>query len=363
MSKQRVFLVGATGETGQAVLDAFIKDGTFVSSSPPSPSSTPRYQQTFQEITCFIRTSSATKPSTLRLRDLGITLAIGDLNGPISDLVTLLQDTSILISCLPIEALPSQITLINAAAKVSTITRFIPSNWATPAARGGIIASRDIKEDVHDYLFRLKLPFTIIDVGFWFQASVPLVSGGKLGGWQFGPNDVYCGGDVPNTFIDQRDIGRITVEIVKDERTVNRRVMAYGEVLTQNQLQRVVEERTGEKLEVTHVIKTGFPKCYRYMETDFATQKSADEARATLQAREEEYNADRDDRLKRFHFMMAQYVVSKYVNEDNTPENAKYLGYIDAHELFPDFKYTTFGEFMDDLLADKIRKPYPDRFN
>jgi hypothetical protein len=188
------------------------------------------------------------------------------------------------------------------------------------------------------------------------------VPGRKLDGWQFGPNDVYCGGDVPNTFIDQRDIGRITVEIVKDERTVNRRVMAYGEVLTQNEMQRIVEGRTGEKLEVTHVIQTGFPKCFRYMETDLP-QKSADEARATLQAREEEYIADREDRLKRFHFMMAQYVVSKYVNEDNSPENAKYLGYIDAHDLFPDFKYTTSTEFMDDLLAGKVRKPYPDRFD
>jgi hypothetical protein len=158
--------------------------------------------------------------------------------------------------------------------------------------------------------------------------------------------------------IDERDVGLVTVEIIKDERTVNRRVVAYGEVSTQTQMNRVVEEKTGEKLEVSHVRTTLFGW---YMKTDLP-QRSADEAQATLQAREEAYNANRDDRLKKFHFMMAQYVVSKYVNRDNTPENAKYLGYIDAHDLFPDFRFKTFADFMDDLLAGKIQKPYPDRF-
>lgn len=43
---------------------------------------------------------------------------------------------------------------------------------------------------------------------------------------------------------------------------------------------------------------------------------------------------------------------------DNTPENAEYLGYIDARKLLPDFKYKTFAEFLDDLMAGSVSRPY-----
>lgn len=31
---------------------------------------------------------------------------------------------------------------------------------------------------------------------------------------------------------------------------------------------------------------------------------------------------------------------------DNTPENAKYLGYLDGKELYPDFEYTTVEDWV-----------------
>jgi hypothetical protein len=57
-----------------------------------------------------------------------------------------------------------------------------------------------------------------------------------------------------------------------------------------------------------------------------------------------------------------QYAISKYIRRDNTPENAKYLGYIDARELYPDFKPISFSEYLDELLAGKGYKPYANRF-
>ena len=56
--------------------------------------------------------------------------------------------------------------------------------------------------------------------------------------------------------------------------------------------------------------------------------------------------------------MSAQYSYSKYVRGDNTPEYAKYLGYLDARELYPDFKPTTFKEFVVELLDGKVPRPY-----
>ena len=55
----------------------------------------------------------------------------------------------------------------------------------------------------------------------------------------------------------------------------------------------------------------------------------------------------------------AQYAITKYVRGDNTPEHARYLGYISANELFPEFRFKSYAEFVDELVAGKIERPYP----
>lgn len=55
-----------------------------------------------------------------------------------------------------------------------------------------------------------------------------------------------------------------------------------------------------------------------------------------------------------------QYLDSRFFRRDNTLANAKYLGYLDARELYPDFKPVSFRDFVkDELLPGKARKPYP----
>lgn len=46
-----------------------------------------------------------------------------------------------------------------------------------------------------------------------------------------------------------------------------------------------------------------------------------------------------------------QYTHSKHIRGDNTMENAKYLGYLDARELYPDFKPITFEECVKETIA------------
>jgi hypothetical protein len=64
------------------------------------------------------------------------------------------------------------------------------------------------------------------------------------------------------------------------------------------------------------------------------------------------------DSMKRTGLYIAQYHHSKYVRQDNSPRYAKYLGYIDARELYPDLKPTTFRDFFEEVLAGKGRKVY-----
>lgn len=54
----------------------------------------------------------------------------------------------------------------------------------------------------------------------------------------------------------------------------------------------------------------------------------------------------------------AEYEYSKYVRMDNRSEYARYLGYLNARELYPSLQPKKFGEFVKDLLDGKVRRPY-----
>jgi hypothetical protein len=57
-----------------------------------------------------------------------------------------------------------------------------------------------------------------------------------------------------------------------------------------------------------------------------------------------------------------QYIVSKHIRKDNTPKMARYLGYINTRELYPDFARISFSQYIDELLAGKGKRPYAGRF-
>jgi hypothetical protein len=88
------------------------------------------------------------------------------------------------------------------------------------------------------------------------------------------------------------------------------------------------------------------------------SQTNESDARSRLQVVKEQYDADPGEGRNRFLLAAAQYAITKYVRADNTPENAEYLGYIDARNLLPHFKYMTFAEFLDDLMAGSVSRPY-----
>lgn len=66
-------------------------------------------------------------------------------------------------------------------------------------------------------------------------------------------NIIYAGGTAENILTDKRDIGRFVVRIIKDERTLNQKVVTVGDSLTQNQIWDIVERVSDEKVPKTHV--------------------------------------------------------------------------------------------------------------
>lgn len=110
------------------------------------------------------------------------------------------------------------------------------------------------KEEMLDHVQRLGLPYTVIDVGWWYQISLPRVASGRFDYALLSPIQFLLGGgEVPSALTDLRDVGMYVAKIISDERTLNKKVLAYTEVKTQNEIFELVEKKTGEKPEVIPV--------------------------------------------------------------------------------------------------------------
>jgi len=198
---------------------------------------------------------------------------------------------------------------------------------------------RNDKEKVYQRIWYHHLPYTIIDVGYWYQISFPQVPSGRVDyAILKAANEIFGGGEALNLLVDKSDIGRFVARIIKDGRTLNQKIAAYSDVLSQNEVVAIMEKASGEKVELECV-------------SDEELLKRLAEARTSVVA---------DPTLVGFMQLTGnEYNVSKFLRKDNTPHNAKYLGYLDARELYPDFVAKSFVEFVDELLAGKMERPYP----
>ncbi|KAJ5416621.1 isoflavone reductase family protein [Penicillium crustosum] len=290
-------------------------------------------------IELFIRPSSADKPTAKELAQKGLPIRVGDLDGPFEDLVSLLSGFDLVISAIDAGSQLAQITLATAA-KEARVARFIPCGFTTVCPPGDVMLIRDDKEKVYQHLKNLSLPFTVIDVGFWYQISFPTIPSGRVDyATPITPNvTIHHDGEAPNFLTDLRDIGRFVARIATDDRTLNQYVYTYGDVLSENQIFSMMEERSAERIDRKHM--------------------TAQEIEATVSMAKKAYNDNPKSMGSPFMLYMSQYNYSKYVRGDNSPESAKSLGYLNARELYPDFKPVTFGDFLSEVLDGKGVNPY-----
>ncbi|EXL80368.1 hypothetical protein FOPG_06005 [Fusarium oxysporum f. sp. conglutinans race 2 54008] len=230
----KIAIVGATGETGGSIVDGLLgSESQF-------------------EITALVRPSSVEKPATITLKERGIKIVPIDLGGNHDELVAALEGIDTVISAIHFQSLDDEIPLSNAA-KRAGVKRYVPCFFATIAPRG-VMGIRDRKEEILDHIQRIYLPYTVIDIGWWYQLTLPRVPSGKLdGSLVFPNNNIIAGGNNPSALTDVRDIGKYVAAIVSDPRTINKRVLAYSELKTQNEIHKLVEKVIGEKPESTSV--------------------------------------------------------------------------------------------------------------
>ena len=110
---------------------------------------------------------------------------------------------------------------------------------------------------MYNHIKQLHLPYTIVDVGWWYQLSYPRLESGRADYAMTSANNEIVGdGNTPIAITDLRDIGRYIALIIADPRTINKMVFAYNIVLTQNQIYDILEELSEEKITRNYVCTT-----------------------------------------------------------------------------------------------------------
>ncbi|VUC34799.1 unnamed protein product [Clonostachys rosea] len=317
----KVIIVGATGETGQSIVNGLL--------GAPAEF----------DITAITRKSSINNSKNQKLRDDGVKVVGVDLDGPQEDLVNVISGADTLISCLNPQAFQSQVPLADAAKKAG-VKRFVPCFFATVAPPKGVMSLREQKEDILNYIKKIYLPYTVIDVGWWYQLTPPRLPSGRIDSSLVAPcQGLYGDGTTLSALTDSRDIGRYVARIIDDPRTLNNMVFAYSETLTQIQVYQTLERLSQEKLEYNYITKEAL------------------ENRISL-ARDALNRASAEDYRARAALWNAEYGYSWGVRGDNAPERARFLGYLDVKDLYPDAEWISFETYISELLDGTARRAY-----
>ncbi|KAH7010472.1 hypothetical protein EDB80DRAFT_611341 [Ilyonectria destructans] len=306
----KVAIVGASGETGRSIVDGLVNSDVHF------------------EITALVRPSSLEKPRVKDLKARSIHVVSANLQGPQDELINILKGIDVVISAIHYQSLSDEIPL-SIAAKAAGVKRYVPCFFATVAPRG-VMYLRDSKEDILDHIKRLYLPYTVVDVGWWYQITLPRVPSGRFDYALLAPNNtVFAGGNVSIAFTDVRDIGKYVARIISDPQTLNKKVFAFTETKTQKQVFELVEKVSGERLERTEVSAADI-------------ELKLDEVRKSNTLDEMQANYE--------------YCNSWGVRGDNSPDHARYLGYLIAEDLYPGFKGRSLETFVRDIVDGKGKK-------
>ncbi|KAH7146998.1 hypothetical protein B0J13DRAFT_442266 [Dactylonectria estremocensis] len=330
----KVAVVGATGETGTSIVNGLLE------------STNPQY-----EITALTRHSSVQKSEVLDLEKRGINIVAADLDSSEDELAKLLQGLDVVIAAVNLAGMSAQIPLANAA-KAAGVKRFVPCFFATIVPPKGNMRLRDMKEDVLNHVKKIYLPYTVIDVGWWYQLTLPRLPSGRTNYAHSGLQDAIPGdGNVMSALTDLRDVGKFVARIIADPRTINQLVFAYNELWTQNQVYDLLDRLSNENFKrnyvIAHALFLGFSE-NKNVSTE-AIKAGLEEAEAPGLGPE----SPGFYKLAQF-----QYWHSWGIRGDNTPEYARYLGYQNAKELYPDLQGMSLEAYTKEVLGGKAKGVY-----
>ncbi|KZT03603.1 NAD(P)-binding protein [Laetiporus sulphureus 93-53] len=253
-------------------------------------------------VSTLTRPSSLSKRAIENLRAKGAEVRTGDFRSDsIEKLKDALSGVDILISSVIAFAILDQKPLL-AAAKEVGVKRVVPCDFATPG-KHGVRELNDTKLEIHDYIKQLGLGYTFIDIGWWMPLTLP---------------------------------SSLLSSIIADERTLNQSVIVWEDEVTLLDVKRLMEKYSPDG--------DASKDKWTYLTYEELSQRAAQG--------KEEYKRTGNPEARVLQ-AASEYMISIHILGEDSLENAKALGYLDAHELYPDIHPTSLEEFVKEFYSQK----------
>ncbi|TPM06547.1 NAD-dependent epimerase/dehydratase family protein [Mesorhizobium sp. B2-3-11] len=181
--------------------------------------------------------TSANEARMYPLKELGATVHVGDLDD-YDSLVRAVGKVDRVISSVHVGS-ASEMTLVRAV-RDAGVSRYVPSagfGLDFAAAAPGSIEPLDIKRAVFDAVREADLPYTVIYTNGFFSTWVATLGDlTRFGSSPLPPDEVtlYGDGNVPATFVSEKDIAAVTLRALEDPDAVRSEIRIAQNKITQS---------------------------------------------------------------------------------------------------------------------------------
>ncbi|KAK1559759.1 hypothetical protein Q3G72_017997 [Acer saccharum] len=305
-SKSKILFIGGTGYIGKYIVEASVLAGhpTFV----------------------LVRESTLVSDSRAEVigtfKSLGVDFIIGDLYDHKS-LVEAIKKVDVVISTVGHVQLADQDKIIAAIKEAGNVKRFFPSEFGNDVDRVHAVEPAKtafaIKANIRRAVEAEGIPYTYVSSNFFSGYFLPTLA---QPGATAPPRDkviILGDGNPKAIFNKEEDIGTYTIRAVEDPRTVNKilYIRPPGNIYSFNDLVSLWEKKIGKTLEKTYV-------------PEEQVLKNIQEAAVPLN-------------------VILSIGHSVFVKGDHTNFEIEPSFGVEASELYPDVKYSSVDEFLNQL--------------
>ncbi|XP_058780744.1 phenylcoumaran benzylic ether reductase Betv6-like [Vicia villosa] len=308
-AKSKILFIGGTGYIGKHLVEASAKAG----------------HPTF----ALVRETTLSNPAKANLlnhfKTLGVNLVPGDLYDHES-LVKAIKEVDVVISSLRALQLADQVKIIAAIKEAGNIKRFFPSEFGTDVDRAHAVepakSAYETKAKIRRAIEAEGIPYTYVSSDYF--AGYSLATLAQPG--QFAPpppkDKVFIYGDgIPKAvFNKEEDIATFTIRAVDDPRTLNKvlYIKPPKNIYSFNELVALWEKKIGKTLEKSYIPEDKLVK--------------------DIEAAPVPIN------------VVLAINHSIFVKGDHTNFVIEPSFGVEAFELYPDVKYTTVEEYLDQFV-------------
>lgn len=306
-TKSKILFIGATGYIGKYIVEASAKAG----------------HESFALLREATLSNPAKAPTVEKFKSLGVKVVHGDLYDHES-LVKAIKQVDVVISTVGAAQLADQDKIIAAIKEAGNVKRFFPSEFGNDVDRTNAVEPAKTafatKAKIRRAIEAEGIPYTYVSSNFFAGYFLPTLA---QPGATAPPRDkvVILGDGNPKAiFNKEEDIGTYTIRAVDDPRTLNKvlYIKPPGNIYSFNELVSLWEKKIGKTLEKEYILEDQL-------------LKNIQEAPLPLN-------------------VILSISHSVFVKGDQTNFEIDPSFGVEASALYPDVKYTTVDEYLNQFV-------------